>query len=217
MFGCSNTDPHQVFGCLRFCWTVWTTVKVSSWPKPLHHFLSSLSMWCRQSKEVLLRLVRRRKKNIFTTIGSKVFFENSWNLMAIFIYLYTWKPFVLCFASKRRPFPIKTRDIWVPGIHVYIYIGYISIVVWKWMMIQTNFPNKFSWDNAWNIHPVPCIWKCFFLGSSGSSFGRIFWLHQDLRWGQPWWDFSKENAWHGHLTGCPTNICEGFMGFLVPS
>ena len=36
--------------------------------------------------------------------------------------LYTWNPFVLCFASKRRSFPIKTRDIWVPGIYIYISI-----------------------------------------------------------------------------------------------
>jgi len=28
---------------------------------------------------------------------------------------HTWNPFVLCFASKTRSFPIKTRDIWVPG------------------------------------------------------------------------------------------------------
>ena len=28
--------------------------------------------------------------------------------------IFTWNPFVLCFASKRRFFPIKTRVIWVP-------------------------------------------------------------------------------------------------------
>ena len=36
----------------------------------------------------------------------------------LYIYIYTWNPFVLCFASKRRSFPIKTRDIWVPGINI---------------------------------------------------------------------------------------------------
>ena len=36
--------------------------------------------------------------------------------------IYIWNPFVLCFVSKRRSFPIKTRDIWVPGIYVYINI-----------------------------------------------------------------------------------------------
>ena len=30
--------------------------------------------------------------------------------------IFAWNPSVLCFASKRRSFPIKTRDIWVPGV-----------------------------------------------------------------------------------------------------
>ena len=42
--------------------------------------------------------------------------------------MYTWNPFVLCFASKRRSFPIKTRDIWVNLGSRYTYIS--SICVW---------------------------------------------------------------------------------------
>ena len=40
--------------------------------------------------------------------------------MSIYIYyIYnTWSPFVLCFASKRRSFPIKARVIWVPGNYI---------------------------------------------------------------------------------------------------
>ena len=41
----------------------------------------------------------------------------------IYIYVYTWNPFVLCFPSKARSFPIKTRDIWVPGIYIYYCVN----------------------------------------------------------------------------------------------
>ena len=45
------------------------------------------------------------------------FFFFSHQLIYINIYIYTWNPFVLCFYSKRRPFPVKTRVIWVAGIY----------------------------------------------------------------------------------------------------
>ncbi len=47
----------------------------------------------------------------------------------VYIYIYTWNPFVLCFASKRRSFPIQTRDIWVPGIYIYIKNHAASFIV----------------------------------------------------------------------------------------
>ena len=47
-----------------------------------------------------------------------------------YVYTNTWIPFVHCFSSKRRSFPIKTRDIWVPGIYTYILYDEYSNFHW---------------------------------------------------------------------------------------
>ena len=37
------------------------------------------------------------------------------------IYIYAWNPNDPCFDWKRPSFGLKTKDKWVPGIHIYIY------------------------------------------------------------------------------------------------
>ena len=70
----------------------------------------------------------------FTNQKNNLIFPSSNDLCVcictcVYIYINTWNPLVICFPSKRGSFPIKTRDIWVPG-YIYIYISIIN----KWQM-----------------------------------------------------------------------------------
>ena len=66
-------------------------------------------------------------------------------LFQINIYIYIYIPgttFVLCFASKTRSFPIKTRDIWVPGARTQMTI------FWKIWPIDMLLPWRvFFWES----------------------------------------------------------------------
>ena len=56
-----------------------------------------------------------------------LFFYINLYILNIFIYRYipgTNLSFVL--GSKRMPFPIKTRVIWVPGVYIYILPGSLT-------------------------------------------------------------------------------------------
>ena len=63
-------------------------------------------------------------------LGRYIFRGELLNFQGIILYTYTWNLemcSILGFEpSKRRPFPFKTRAIWVPGIYIYIHI-YIYI------------------------------------------------------------------------------------------
>ena len=77
------------------------------------------------------------KKHWLRDLVEYIIFLRLWDVTDIYIHrhidtythTYTWNLFVLYFGAKRRPFPIKTRVIWVPGIHTlhYITLHYIRL------------------------------------------------------------------------------------------
>ena len=179
-------------------------VKVSSWPKPLHHFLSSLSMWCRQSKELLLRLVRRRKKKYVHNDRIKgVFWE----------FLEPDGPgshlsFVL--PLKEGLFQLKQGTFgFQVCMFIYLLVIYLLLFENGWWSKQT-FPTNLV-GIMLGIFTQCHAFETVFFGSSGwDFFGST--KTSDER--QPWWDFSKENAWHGHeKPGVPPTVVGVSWGF----
>ena len=72
-------------------------------------------------------------------------------------------PFVLCFASKRRSFPINTRDIWVPGwMYNIIHLTICSLVATPFEDLPAFLSGKVEADS----HDSPERW-------GWSSTGRV--------------------------------------------
>ena len=56
--------------------------------------------------------------------------------------MYTWNPNVPCFDWKRPSFGGKTKDKWVPGIYIYIYISIQFYFAEIWAIFGANACEK---------------------------------------------------------------------------